>query len=63
MTKQTPHRGRSEGEKILGDQLLSCQSLEGYRFRVQSMRGRRLSMLRVTAPAPEEAPEGEGAEK
>ena len=29
MTKQTPYRGRSEGEKILGDQLLSCQSLEG----------------------------------
>ena len=26
---------------------------EGYHFRVQSMRGRRLSMLRVTAPAPE----------
>jgi putative hemolysin len=25
----------------------------GYQFRVQSMRGRRLSMLRVTAPAPE----------
>ncbi len=28
---------------------------KGYRFRVQSMRGRRLSMLRVTAPAQEEA--------
>ena len=30
---------------------------EGYRFRVQSMRGRRLSMLRVTAPEPEEPQE------
>ena len=28
MTKQKPHRGRSEGEKRPGDQLLSCQSLE-----------------------------------
>ena len=28
---------------------------EGYRFRVQSMRGRRLSMLRVTAPEPNDA--------
>ena len=31
---------------------------EGYSFRVQSMRGRRLSMLRVTAPEPESAAEG-----
>ena len=31
---------------------------EGYSFRVQSMRGRRLSMLRVTAPVPESAAEG-----
>ena len=30
---------------------------EGYQFRVQSMRGRRLSMLRVTAPEPEEPQE------
>ena len=28
---------------------------EGYKFRVQSMRGRRLSMLRVTAPEPNDA--------
>ena len=28
---------------------------EGYQFRVQSMRGRRVSMLRVTAPEAEEA--------
>jgi len=30
---------------------------EGWQFRVQSMRGRRVSMLRVTAPEPE--PDGE----
>ena len=30
---------------------------EGYRFTVQSMRGRRLSMLRVTAPEPKPEPE------
>ena len=31
--------------------------VEGYRFKVQSMRGRRLAMLRVTAPEPKEEPE------
>ena len=30
--------------------------VEGYTFHVQSMRGRRIAMLRVTAPAPEEEP-------
>jgi putative hemolysin len=34
--------------------------VEGFEFRVQSMRGRRVSMLRVTAPVPEEAQEDEG---
>lgn len=29
---------------------------DGYTFRVQSMRGRRLAMLRVTAPEPEQEP-------
>lgn len=33
---------------------------DGYRFRVQSMRGRRLSMLRVTAPEPTEGDAAEG---
>jgi putative hemolysin len=33
--------------------------VEGFEFRVQSMRGRRVSMLRVTAPVPEEAQEDE----
>ena len=32
---------------------------EGYQFRVQSMRGRRLSMLRVTAPEPTEESEAQ----
>jgi putative hemolysin len=32
---------------------------DGYRFRVQSMRGRRVSMLRVTAPEPEEEAQAE----
>ena len=35
--------------------------VEGYRFRVQSVRGRRIALLRVTAPAPEPE-EGEAAE-
>ena len=35
---------------------------DGYRFLVQSMRGRRLTMLRVVAPEPEPAPEDEAAE-
>lgn len=32
-------------------------AVEGYRFRVQSMRGRRIALLRVTAPEPESADE------
>lgn len=36
---------------------------EGYRFRVQSMRGRRLSMLRVTAPEPQEAAQADAKSK
>ena len=36
---------------------------DGYQFRVQSMRGRRLSMLRVTAPEPEVDGEDERSEK
>ncbi len=32
---------------------------DGYRFRVQSMRGRRVSMLRVTAPEPDEEAQAE----
>lgn len=35
---------------------------DGYTFRVQSMRGRRVSLLRVTAPEPEEFPAEPGAE-
>jgi putative hemolysin len=35
---------------------------DGYTFRVQSMRGRRVSLLRVTAPEPEESPVEPGAE-
>lgn len=37
-----------------------CFEREGYEFRVQSMRGRRVAMLRVIAPEPHEA-EGEEA--
>ena len=35
-----------------GEQLV----VDGYTFRVQSMRGRRIAMLRVTAPEPEVDP-------
>lgn len=37
-------------------------TIEGYRFRVQSVRGRRISMLRVIAPEPKEDEEGADAE-
>ena len=33
--------------------------VQGYQFRVQSMRGRRIALLRVTAPEPKEEPEDE----
>ena len=35
---------------------------DGYTFHVQSMRGRRLSMLRVTAPEPSEEPKDQADE-
>ena len=38
--------------------------VEGWRFRVQSMRGRRIALLRVIAPEPKAEPEeGDGAEE
>ena len=37
--------------------------VKGYKFRVQSMRGRRIALLRVTAPEPTpETDEGEAAD-
>ena len=41
-----------------------CIEVDGYRFRVQSMRGRRIALLRVSAPAPveDEEPEDEAAQ-
>jgi putative hemolysin len=37
--------------------------VDGYTFHVQSMRGRRVAMLRVTAPEPQEATEEEPAQE
>jgi putative hemolysin len=37
--------------------------VDGYTFHVQSMRGRRVAMLRVTAPEPQEATEEESAQE
>ena len=37
--------------------------VSGYKFKVQSMRGQRISLVRVTAPAPDEpAPQNEEAQ-